>query len=91
MASAPRPSGFSGVDRKDTMLIGEKRIWLGFNGFHARRRLANVGSAKGKMAVVALVERLDQVKSGGFERCGNLGMGDAGPPDDVNRSAQEMI
>jgi hypothetical protein len=47
--------------------------------------------AEGEMAVIAFVERLDQVEAGGRKRRGDLRVRHARPPHDVNRLAEKMI
>ena len=43
------------------------------------------------MAVVAFIERLDQMKACRRQRCGDLCVRDAVPADDVDRAPEQMI
>jgi hypothetical protein len=76
------------------VLVGcEQRSWRSLR----RLRLRHDGSdplqstPEGKMAVVVLVERFDEVQPGcGQGRC-DLGMADSGPANDINCLAQQVV
>ena len=81
------------------MLVRQQPRWRGFRRGRRQRVIlgerrcgpVSVGRAEGEMAVIALVQRFDQIEAGSSERSVDLAMAHARPARNVDGAAVEVI